>query len=136
MSEDTGQQASPSATTGDLPVAALVAMIVLAAGVMLYAMLGGGAFVSGVFLLLTDGTMALMVLLSAGGYGFAVWRLGGVRDAPPLLALATAAALGLWLLSMMVLAAGSLVRGSLTMHVWWPVIGVGVALALWHAHRP
>jgi len=86
--------------------------------------------------LATDGIMALVVLLGAGGYGYLLFRRFGPKGAPPLLAVSTASVLGLWMLAMAVWAVGSLVPAALTAWVWWPVIAAGVGLALWHLHRP
>ena len=135
MSEDSHKEDSV-AVERELPLKALVVMIVLAWALMLLGLLGWRCFPPAMMVLLTDGIMALVVLLAAGGYGYAIYRRLAPSDSPPALGLATAAALGLWLLSMAVLLLGSLPVRALTMYVWWPVIGGGVALALWQAHGP
>jgi len=94
------------------------------------------AFVNGMSVLLYDGIMAFLVLLSAGGYGYAALRRCLPAKTPAPLALATATGLGLGLLSIAVMIVGSVFGGALTAAVWWPVIGVGVVAAGIQAHRP
>ena len=52
----------------------------------------------------------------------------GDAEAGPLRAV-TSAAVGLWLMSVVIMLAGSLIPGALTLWVWWPVIAIGVVLA-------
>ncbi len=131
------QQPAAGTREGELPCWALVVMALLAGVLMLAGMLRGVVpLTAAAVVILTDGVMALLVLLSAGGFGWGICRFVMPRRAPPLLGLATAAALGLWLLSAAVLVAGSATHGALTLPVWWTVVGAGVALALWQLHRP
>ncbi len=125
-----------SAGEGRLPAWILAAMVLLTGAVMLGGLLGSvPAFAGAMTVVLTDGIMAGLVLLAAGGYGYLVYRMAAPKGAPRLLALATAAGLGLWMLSTAVLAAGTFLGGALSPYVWWPVIGLGAALALAQAHR-
>jgi len=106
---------------------------------MLGGMLGGRGVLAAATAILADGVIALTVLLSAGGYGHAVFSRVAPDDAPGGLVVATAAALGLWLLGMAVLLIGSLVRGALILLVWWPIVLVGMGIALrrlQNARRP
>ena len=86
-------------------------------------------FAAAMVIILTDGIMALLVLTAAGGFGWAVLRSFRPEQSPTLLCLATAAVLGLWMLSTAVLVVGSLIPGALTMYLWWSVVGGGVVLA-------
>jgi len=122
---------------GEIPAWALVCMVILGVAVMFGVLLGSMvAFAAGMMVVLADGIMASLVLAAAAGFGYAIFRRAAPDGTPPLLGLATAAALGLWMLSTAVLLVGSLSRGALSGYVWWPVIGAGVLLALVQAHRP
>ena len=136
MSENGQSQTPARPEGGELPTKVLLIMVVVGAGAMLFGTLGKSAILPALTVILTDGLMALMVLISAAGYGWGLYRLLAPRGAPPLLALATAAGGGLALLSLAVFVVGSLAGGALTMAVWWPVLGGGVALALIQSHRP
>ncbi len=135
----TGEQqpAAPAVGSGsELPGWVLAIMSLLGWVTMLAMMLASFyGFVQAMTVILTDGIMAVLVLVAAGGYGYAIFRLAAPEGTPRLLGLATAAALGLWLLSTAVLVVGSAVGGALTGYVWWPIVAVGVLLALIQAHR-
>ena len=134
----TGEQQPGAGLTGggELPGWVLAIMSVLGWATMLAMMLASFyGFVQAMTVILTDGIMAMLVLVAAGGYGYAIFRLVAPEDTPRLLGLATGAALGLWLLSTAVLTLGSAVGGALSVHVWWPIIAAGVLLALVQAHR-
>ena len=92
-------------------------------------------FAAAMAVVLTDGIIALLVLAAAGGFGWAVLRFFRPENAPTLLCLATAAVMGLWMLSTAVLIVGSCLSGALTMYLWWPVVGGGVVLAAVQARR-
>ena len=96
-----GESTSGSSPGGnELPTWALAGMIFLAWVVFLGGMLRSIPAFSGALLVgLTDGIMALLVLIAAGGYGYAVFRFLAPPGTPRLLGLATAAGAGLWLLS-------------------------------------
>ncbi len=136
----------------------LVGVVTAALGVALGSM---PDFAGAMVVILTDGVIALLVLASAGGFGWAVLRFFRPRRSPTrasqrpvlrsstatedgsaasqsstLLCLATAGAIGLWMLSTAVLLVGSCAGGLLTMHFWWPVVGAGVVLAVAQAWRP
>ena len=138
MSKDTPDRSTRPKTEepAELPRKALVLMAIGAFLLGLWSLTGSVPSMAGAaVVLLTDGIMALLVLLAAGGYGYAVYRRFAPAHTPPLLALATSAALGLWLLGSAVLIVGSAVSGALSPYVWWPVVAGGVALALGQAHR-
>jgi len=78
----------------------------------------------------TEGGMACLIVVSAGGYGFLVIRRFAAA-APIGLRLATAAGLGLWIFSTAVLVVGTALPGALRWWLWWPVVAAGVALAAW-----
>jgi len=125
---------TPSSPAGEMPLKALVAMVIAALGMMLAGLLGVGPFLVALWVVLADGVLALVVLLAAGGYGYALYRLFRPAEAPPMLAVATAAALGLWLLALAVLAVGTF--GGLSGALWWPVVLLGAAAGLWQLHGP
>ncbi len=103
---------------------------------VLGAMVGSSSLAGAMVIVLTDGVVAMLVLAAAGGYGWTVLRFFRPERSPTLLWLATAAALGLWMLSTSVLVVGSFTSGLLTMYFWWPVIGAGVILAAVQAYHP
>ena len=126
---------SPSGA-GELPAWALAAMMFAGWLLGLWGLVGSFSSVAGALtVVLTDGIIAALVLTAAAGYGYAIYRFVAPADTPRALALATAAALGLWLLSSAVMIVGTAVSGALTILVWWPVVAVGVVLALAQAHR-
>jgi hypothetical protein len=123
--------------TGRIPLLAFAIMLLVAWAILLFASAGSLPAASGaMMILMTDGIMAALMLIAAGGFGWLIYRRFAGRDVPPALGLATAAGLGLWLLGTAVMVVGSLVPGSLTPWVWWPVVGVGVLLAVVQAYRP
>ncbi len=121
---------------GKVPVWVLAVLLPAAALVTLGLALGSVAeFANALVIILTDGAIAMLVLVAAGGYGWAVLRFFRPGQSPRLLCLATAAGLGLWMLSTAVLIVGSLAGGLLTMYLWWPVICAGVVLAAVQSRR-
>ena len=131
----TGGAVQKFSDPGELPRKALVLMMIAAFALGLLSLSGLTVSALGALLvLLTDGLMAMFVLVAAGGYGYAVFRRLAPKT-PPLLALATSAAVGLWLLSTAMMIVGSAIGGALTGFVWWPVIGGGVVLALVQGHK-
>ena len=103
---------------------------------MLAVMVGAGrAFLAVLLLVLIEGVAAGAILIAAGGFGYLVIRkLAPHRSAAALRAV-TACALGLWLLSVLMLAAGTAIGGLLKPWLWWPVIGLGVLLAAWQGRN-
>jgi hypothetical protein len=84
----------------------------------------GGAILS----VVSDLGTAVVVFAAAGGYGSLVVRR--LRTpAPRALLAVSSVVVGLYALSTALLLAGTFLPGSLTPEVWWPVVGVGVALA-------
>jgi hypothetical protein len=114
-----------------LPRGVLIAGILGACLLMLYQLAGlPQAAIAAAMTAVSEGGMALLIVVSAGGYGWLILR----RLSPSAstgLAVVTAAALGLCLLSIAVLAVGSLGHGLLRSWLWWPVVGAGVLLAAW-----
>lgn len=87
--------------------------------------------VPGVLLVvLTELPVAAVIFIAAGGWGhLLVGRLAG-DEAPRALTAVTSVAVGAWMLSTGVLVVGAAIGGSLTGWFWWPVVGIGAALAL------
>ena len=87
------------------------------------------AWVAAAATFVTEGGLAALVFLSAGGYGYLVIRRMAPSSAPAGLRVFSACMLGLWMLSTLMLAAGSLFHDLLKPYVWWPIIGLGVLAA-------
>lgn len=77
----------------------------------------------------------LLTAISAAGFGYLV--AGRLIDSkvPRMFVAATYVAVGLWVLSLLVLIAGTACRGALTPYVWWPVLISGVLPALWSRRK-
>ncbi|MCL2701619.1 MAG: hypothetical protein FWE88_07990 [Phycisphaerae bacterium] len=76
--------------------------------------------------------LVLAVMTAAGGWGYLAigWLMPrGEGAAPRGLVAVTAILAGYWLLSTALLAVGSFTTGGLKGYIWWPVVGVGIALA-------
>ena len=85
--------------------------------------------------LLTELVTAVGIFVAAGGFGhFALRRLMPAA-APAALRLATACLAGLWMLATAVLMVGSATRGLLKPWFWWPVLGIGLGLAIWAGRK-
>ncbi len=111
-----------------LVAAAVMLGLALALGVnvvLMYAVVSG----------LTSAFAAGLVALSAGGLAWPIVRRIAPRDAPTGLVAITASALGLWILSTLVLAIGTIIDGSLHQLVWWPIVLVGIIMAAWYSRR-
>jgi hypothetical protein len=122
--------------TGEMPTAVLAALILAAFLLLALLCVGLPVFVAGVLpVMMTDGIMALLLLLAAAGYGWTILRPLRLGGHPALLA-ATSAGVGMWLLSVAVLLVGTFLPRGLTPWVWWPVVIVGGILAMLHLHGP
>lgn len=73
-----------------------------------------------------EGGLAGLVFLAAAGYGHLILRRLAPPGTPAGLRVATSCILGLWMLSTLILLAGSLFHGLLKPYFWWPVIGLGL----------
>ena len=82
-----------------------------------------------------DGLVAALVVLAGAGFAWPVVRRLAPPSSPVGLRAITAALLGMWLISTAVLIAGSAFGGLLTAWLWWPVLGVGALLAVWHGRK-
>ncbi len=112
-------------------------MIVLAGTVMLAHLTGiSAAFVAALLTAVTEGGMALLIFLAAGGYGYLLIRKLAPSNAPTALRVFTACGLGLWALATLVLIVGSSFTGALNAWVFWCVVAGGVILAAWFAQGP
>ncbi|MHC4562454.1 MAG: ArnT family glycosyltransferase [Planctomycetota bacterium] len=111
---------------------ALIIMAVIAGGAGLLA--ATGHWRSGLGALTTfvsEGGLALVIFTAAAGFGGLVVRRLTPQSAPVGLKVTTACGVGLWGLSTLMLAVGSSFDGLLSGWVWWPVIAIGVLLAVW-----
>ncbi|MGC9454831.1 MAG: ArnT family glycosyltransferase [Phycisphaerae bacterium] len=128
---------APEPTQGTLPrglVIALAALGVLGGLVVAVGELSPVvmvAFITGV----TGVFAAGLAALCGGGFVWPVIRRLAPQDAPAGLLVTTAAALGLWLLSTLVLVVGSAVPGSLHQFVWGPIVLAGIVLAAWFSRE-
>lgn len=127
---------------GTLPRAAAVGMM-LAAALGILALLtwvsgkgtGLDIFLEALVTSITEGGLAGLIVVAAGGYGYLlVGRVAGDSAARGL-KVATACGVGLWMLGAVMLALGSSFRGAMTGWLWWPVVGAGVLLAAWQGRR-
>ncbi len=117
---------------GTLPMWVFVAGVLLAGAVAMLASIQVlPSLVMAIITALTEGGMAAIVVIAAGGFAYPLVRRFASDDAPRGLVVITAALVGLWMLSTAVLLVGSLARGLLTAWVWWPIVGAGVILAAW-----
>ena len=123
---------SQTQTTGTLPVSALAIGAVL---VGLLTLVGATQNIQASFLAVltasSEGALAGLIVVAAGGYGYLILRRLAPADTPKALTVITAAALGLWLLSTAVLVVGSATHGLLRGWFAWPVVGGGTLLAAW-----
>jgi len=111
-------------------------MIVLPGGLMLWWLTGVPvASLGALFTGLTEGGMAALIMLAAGGYGYPLVRRLAPASAPTPLRVFTGCGLGLWLLSTAVLVVGASFTGLLRAWFWWPIIAAGVILAAWQGRR-
>lgn len=112
--------------------------MILAGGALML-VLAVGLFPAAVLLAaltaLTEGGMAALIVVAAGGYGYLLIRRLLPRSASTALCVLTACALGLWVLSSAVLVVGSAFTGALKAWVWWPVVAGGVILAAWFGRK-
>ncbi|MFP3937076.1 MAG: ArnT family glycosyltransferase [Phycisphaerae bacterium] len=128
---------APEPTQGTLPRGLVIVLV--AAGVIggLVIAVGGltpvvmVAFITGV----TGVFAAGLAALSGGGFAWPVLRRLAPQDAPRGLVVITAAALGLWLLSTLMLVVGSAFDGSLKQLVWGPIVLAGIVLAAWFSRE-
>jgi hypothetical protein len=123
---------------GTLPRALVVVLIAGAVVGGLALAIGGFSPVLMVTLItgVTSVFAAGLLALAGGGLAWPVVRKLAPDDAPAGLVVVTSAALGLWLLSTLMLIVGSAVPGSLRQVVWAPVVFAGLVMAAWHCrHR-
>ena len=115
---------------GTLSRRAVILMTVGAGALVLASLTGFSLFwVAAVMTVITEGGLAGLVVLSAGGYGNLLVRRIAPPSSPTALRVISAAALGLWMLGTAVLVVGSTFHGLLRGWFWWPVVGIGLVLA-------
>ena len=118
-----------------LCVAALLISLWQAAGTAAW-MPGSATYAHFVLILhtaLTELPLVLAVMVAAGGWGHLAIGPLMRRDNPlvtPGLVAVTSILAGYWLLAVALLVVGSFTTGGLTSYIWWPVVGVGVILAV------
>jgi hypothetical protein len=135
-SKSTAPGAPPAGLTGQVPTAAWWLLIIAALLLMLTAALGAWQpALLALSVAIPDGLIAAAVGLSAGGYGYLLLRRWLGQETPVLLKLATSAVAGLWLFSTAVMVVGSTL-GGLGPAIWWPVVALGAALAIWQGRSP
>ena len=119
-----------------LPLAAVVAVCVaIAVGIVYWSSGEEVFFVANLLMLLTEGGLALTVFVAAGALAWPIARRLGGPGTPWALRAATACGLGLWFLSILVLAVGTVSYDLLKPRLWWPVIVLGMVLAGWFVHK-
>ena len=127
---------SPQESSSALSPAAIVILALLAGAAALLSATGNRmASLLAVVTAASEATVAGLIVLSAGGYGYAVIRRIAPPDAPKALVAATAAGVGVWMLSTTMLIVGSLTTGLLRGWLWWPIVAVGVLLAGWWGRK-
>jgi hypothetical protein len=109
----------------------------LAGGLMLAYLAGFASYCWAAALgqVVTEGGMAALIVVAAGGYGFPIIRRLSPETSLLGLRVATACGLGLWMFSTAMLILGS-GWGLLSGWLWWAIVTVGVTLAAWQGrHR-
>ncbi len=115
----------------------LPAVLVLLAGGLTFATLVGftsNCLPAALITVVTEGGVAALIVIAAGGYAFPLVRRLSPSSAPTGLRVVTSCAFGLWMFSAAMLASGS-AGGLLRGRLWWPIVGVGVVLAAWHGRK-
>lgn len=128
--------ATDSSFGSTLSLRAMVLLSVTAGVAVLFFLLGNvSALVMALFTFITDGGLAVVVFISAGGYGNVICGRLWDEDLPVGLRAATACGIGLIGFATLILAVGSFTHGLLTGWIWWPVIAGGLLLAAWRGRE-
>ncbi len=128
--------ATDSSYGNTLSLRALVLVSIAAGLAALYWLSGnGGVLTLSLITFVTDGGLAVLVFIAAGGYGDLIVSRLMPEDSPAGLRVATACGVGLWAIATLMLTVGSLTEGLLTGWVWWPIIGVGLIVAAWRGRE-
>ena len=111
-------------------------MILLGGGLILVYLTGmtSLSWLAAFYTALVEAAVTGVIVAAAGGFGWVAIRKIAPRSAPRGLKVVTACGLGLWFISVAVLAVGSFSHGLLKNWVWWPVIAFGLLLAGWFGH--
>ncbi len=129
---------SPDASSRDKPTGLPVWLVVLlalavAAGVFVLLSVDWLSLVGTAGTVLPDSLLAVSIFFAAGGFGHLILRRLTIGGPSPLHIL-TAVGLGLYLLSVLMLAVGSFTHNMLRGYVWWPVVVIGLVLAIRQAY--
>ncbi len=119
-----------------LPLSVLVVLMLLVGLVIMANLTGGGLTSSAVVAIstaLSEVGVAAIVFIAAAGLGYPLIRRLAPASSPLALRVITACGVGLWALGTAVLVCGTLIKGSLSAYVWWPVLAGGLVLAYWQA---
>lgn len=108
-------------------------LALLGGGLVLGHLTGSAGWLSALLTLSTEVGLAAGILAAAGGLGYWPVRRLAPASAPGGFVIVSAVALGLWLLSTLVLVLGSLLPGALNSWLWGAVVAVGAGLAVWFA---
>ncbi len=129
--QPTLQQPLPS---GTIPTVVPIIAAVLAAAVVFIHLTGKVWTLSGEEALKSL-AFAVILFISAGGFGMALLKRFVPNDSPHGLVVVSAIGLGLWMLSTAMLVVGTFIPGSLIEIVWWPVIFLGIFLGCWQGRE-
>jgi hypothetical protein len=127
--------ARPAPAEGLSATYLVVAVLAAALGMLAYLTGFSRISVVAVMLALTEGGMALLIVIAGAGYAYPLVRHLGGEASSLGLRLATSAALGLWMIWTAILLVGSLTTGLLKAYLWWPVVAAGVLLAAWQGRE-
>lgn len=94
-----------------------------------------GAFFGAMSVILTDGLIVVLLLLGGAGLGGWLLRAFQTGRSADLLTFSTAAGIGLGMLSVVMLIAGSFFPIVTRRAIWWVVIALGITLFFLHIYR-
>ncbi|MCD6377864.1 MAG: hypothetical protein J7L99_03310 [Planctomycetes bacterium] len=108
---------------------ATIVLVMVVSLVVLGVLLGSmGAFFGAMSVIFTDGLIAILLLLAAGGFGGLLLRALGINFFSNFLTLSTVAAVGLGMLSTTMIIVGSLFYVVDNSSLWWAIVIFGVIL--------
>jgi len=113
----------------------VIAAVVIAALLLIYVTGHWRPAANALITAVAEGGLALFIFVAAAGFGRPLIRWVAPADTSPGLITATGCGLGLWGLSTLVLAVGSIGGGLLSGWVLWPVVAAGLGLAAWQIRQ-